>query len=708
MDLAPAPGIFVIGRLAAAGVLLGIWAAYLWHLSPSVGVGDSGEFITAAATLSLPHPPSYPLFALAGKAANHAIPWAAPGYRLNAFSAACSVAALALLYGLWRQAGLSLGGALFGTLLAAGVPAFFHNALVTEVFALNTVFCLAVWGALRLGSGGFLLSSYLAGLGLGNHHTLALIFPGWLAALGGLKGFWRGPGGVSAPRRWLLASLLFLLGLSVYAFLSVRSRQEPPLDWGNPETPAGLARTFLRKDYGTFSLSLGDQPPRDPANAFRQVGRFLKGFAGQLSPVGAVLALAGLAALRKKSPPLAMSAASLWFFAGPFFFWLSNLPFDSQSDGILERFMIWPAVAGVWAAAWAWDSLRRKNVWIGAAAFLLPLFLWRGSSQAFSLRQDFLAWDYSRNLFRTLPSGAALFMDGGDDTFFTSAFQQFVHGRRTDLHLFDRGGLIFRSAYGPRFRSLSPEAKEERRRSVERAWLDRGPLYYSTMRENILPGTPQEQDGFLYHATPAPSQRPGRSPTVQRWDLYVFRPLTRAAEHDYRTRALACYFPFMKARALWKDGAHDHAAAALRHAWAVGRDTVWLKSNAVVQGLEFAFDRIQAGDWAQAQALVNFCLRLDPENVTALTYQGTLSEKQDRLDQAVSFYERALRIDPQQTTALYNLAVVHWRRGDWDRVVALLEQVLRQDPHHGQARQYLELARPRARNDSKARGSRQP
>src|SRR5262249_39978703 len=51
-------------RAALCAALLGLWALYLSRLSPSVGVGDSGEFITGAVTLSLPHAPSYPLFSL--------------------------------------------------------------------------------------------------------------------------------------------------------------------------------------------------------------------------------------------------------------------------------------------------------------------------------------------------------------------------------------------------------------------------------------------------------------------------------------------------------------------------------------------------------------------------------------------------------------------------------------------------------------------
>jgi hypothetical protein len=53
------------GALTAFFVLI-FWF-YLKQASPVVTTGDSGEFITAAATLSLPHAPSFPLFTLMGR-----------------------------------------------------------------------------------------------------------------------------------------------------------------------------------------------------------------------------------------------------------------------------------------------------------------------------------------------------------------------------------------------------------------------------------------------------------------------------------------------------------------------------------------------------------------------------------------------------------------------------------------------------------------
>lgn len=669
--------------LALSLGFLGLWAFYVRNAAPSVTVGDSGELIAAAATLSLPHAPSYPLFALLGRLFQEATPWADAGLRLNFFSAFLGLACLSLVYALARGLGMSRPAAFFGAALLAGAPALFHNSLVTEVFTLNAALALALLLAgLSGGPRALCLAGFLAGLGLGNHHTLVLMFPGGLL-------LWRRSTGRGLPpaRVLFFALLFFVAGLSVYGFLPLRSRQEPPLDWGNPETVSGLTRTFLRKDYGSFSLSLGEQPPRTFSNTARQVRRYVAGHLHQVTWPGALLLLGGLALFWRQDRRLAAGFVLLWFFSGPFFLWLGNMPFDAQSDGVLERFLILPVVLTAALCARAWDGARdRAGAW-AFVLFALPLFLLARAGRAFPLRQDFLAADYSRGVLRTLPPRAALFMDGGDDTFYTLAFQRYVRRQREDLALFDRGGLIFRGPYGADFRSLNKQAKEERRQRVERAWLGQGPLFYSTMNDKILLGEVLSQRGFLYQA--------GARAGSFLWDMYAFRALYPVASRDYRTRALAPYFPLMRARALWQDGRRGAALVFLKRARAFGADVPWLRSNLVQQCLEWGFERLQAGDWGLADALYKECLSLAPERPDVMSNLGVLWERRGDMDQAVSWYERALRVDPGHVNSLYNLAVVRWRRGEWAQVVPLLERVLRADPAHEGARRYLPVAKQR-------------
>ncbi|MBI4396908.1 MAG: DUF2723 domain-containing protein [Elusimicrobia bacterium] len=671
-------------RVAVSLSALAVWGFYLFHLAPSVTVGDSGEFITAAVTLSLPHAPSYPLFSLTGKLFHGLVPWADGGYRLNLLSAFFSVMSALMMFLVSRRMGVGRGGALFAAFLLAGTPAFFHNGLITEVFALNTFLALCLFGSLLIGGAkGLGLSSLTLGLALANHHTILMVVPGGLLmGIGTARSFFQ-------KKTIGLLLISFLLGFSLYAFLPLRSKQNPPLDWGNPETTSGLLRTLLRKDYGSFSLALGEKPVRSVSVCMGQEKRFFSRFLQEVSPAGVVLVLAGAVLCWRRNRTACLALLASGFFTGPFFAWLGNLPFDGQSDGVLERFYILPVTFAVFFAGWSWDALQKRFGRMGFLLLLLPLFLFARSGKAMSHRHDFMTLDYSTDIFRSLPPQTAFFMDGGDDTFFSMAFQRFARKQREDLFLFDRGGLIFASAYGPDFRRMPKPEKDMRRWSVETSWLGRGPVFYSTMNEKIHPNVPLKLDGFLYQAGEAGV---GASDL---WEMYVFRSVYPPAGRDYRTIALAPYFPYMRAKALWRAGERDAAMAYLSRAQRMGSTVPWLRANLSLLYQEFAFQSLQREDWARAEKLYLRCLSLDPRDAGVLVNMGVLWERRGEPGESVSWYERALKIDGENVNALYNLAVAYWRRGEWERVVPLLKEVLRLAPGHAEALRHLPIAQNR-------------
>ncbi len=115
-------------------VFIGFFGFMIHRAAPSVTVGDSGEFITAATTFSIPHAPSYPLYVLLGKLWVSAIPFGTEPLRVNTFS--CFTAALSLV--VFFLLGHSLcRSSLFPFLLTVLVgfsTAFLENSLVAEVF----------------------------------------------------------------------------------------------------------------------------------------------------------------------------------------------------------------------------------------------------------------------------------------------------------------------------------------------------------------------------------------------------------------------------------------------------------------------------------------------------------------------------------------------------------------------------------------------
>jgi len=660
----------------------------LRFVAPSVTVGDSGEFATAASTLSIAHPPGFPLYALAGKAVGTLLPLGGWAFRTNLFSLLCSAAALALFFDLAVVAGLGALPAGFAAALLAASPILLYNSFVTEVFALNL---LAGVAALRLlvdpllpparvaAAGGLLL-----GLAAGSHQTIVLILPAALLAL------WLRT--ASAPRfarvlAWSAAG--FALGFSVYLFLPIRSAHGPPLDWGHPADWQSAWHVILRKDYGSLALTVDAPLARTPGNAALQAGRWLVALWAQWGPAAA---LSVFGAFVWTGTGLGLPVLLVFaFFTGPFFLLLGNPPMNAELEGALPRFYLLSLLplALLAGAGFRWLLTRSR-----AALLLLslPVMLLAYGRPSWDARWDLLAYDYGRSVLRSLSPGSALFMDGGDDTFYTLAFLHLAEGRRGDAELHDRGGLIYRNAYGPDFRRLNHDEKEVRRRLIEAQFAATRPLFYSTMNPGILPGYALAPVGLVQQAR-APDAHGRALPPL--WPFYVLRAEDRLTRAHYRYRALAPFPFFMKGLGALES--RDPASAGLNMGEALlrGADALWVKGN-VAYALGFGAWRAGVeGDWARAERLYAWENRLVPEDIPGWMNHGVALEKLGRLEQAEILERRAVALDPRHADAWYALGALYWKKQEWKSAAEAFAQVvaLRADPA---AAEYLRRAREKA------------
>lgn len=243
-----------------AFLFFGSFGLYLFTLAPTVTFWDSGELITGACSLGIPHQPGYPLFCTLGRLFSF-VPAASAAYRLNLLSAFFSALSVWVVYRtiLALSGDERKGGALAAFLIALtlGVSRiFWSQAVVTEVYALGGFFVSALLYAHVLAvSGGLAAGRYLAlsgfvfGLGCVNHVSLVLYSPALLlswAAAGrgmGLKGY---AGGV----------FFVLLGLSLYIYLPLRSVAGPELNIGHPDRWPDFLWTVRWADYAAGARGL--------------------------------------------------------------------------------------------------------------------------------------------------------------------------------------------------------------------------------------------------------------------------------------------------------------------------------------------------------------------------------------------------------------------------------------------------------------------
>ncbi|MFL5474527.1 MAG: DUF2723 domain-containing protein, partial [Gemmatimonadales bacterium] len=189
---------------AALGVTALVLLGYLLTLAPTVTFWDAGEFIAAAKTLGIPHPPGTPLFVMIAHVWAMLFPIGEYAFRTNLLSALLSALGAGCFFLIAHEslrvlipAGneesgrvLRIGGAAAAALLGAFTFTNWQNSNETEVYAVATFTIAAMSWLAHLwrrdrgtprASRLLLLIVYLAGVSIGNHLLALLAGPGILA-----------------------------------------------------------------------------------------------------------------------------------------------------------------------------------------------------------------------------------------------------------------------------------------------------------------------------------------------------------------------------------------------------------------------------------------------------------------------------------------------------------------------------------------------
>ncbi|HOM80231.1 MAG TPA: DUF2723 domain-containing protein [Armatimonadota bacterium] len=414
-----------------AGLLfLCAFAFYIATLAPGLMPGDTGDMVIAAASLREAHPPGYPLYAMIGKLFV-ALPIGDIPYRANlmaAFLGGLSVALvfLALLL-LTRRPLASLAGAL----LFAFNYLFWTYFTLAETFCLNnftlalTAFLALLWRERhRQEPGGrasrrlLVLLAFVAGVSMGNHHTMVLTYPGLFLFVAVVDRSVLRPARLAALAGW------FAFGLAlVYAYLPIAALVHHDHHWEDSSTLSGLLRLFLRAKYGTFQLAPGDGKPVTPPE---QAASYFGALATQYLWPGFVLALVGLAALWKRDRAALLHSGGGFLF-GVLFILTANIdPRPTAYDAAtLERFyqlpnfffLLWTGaglgVAERWLEGICADISSRAPIGKAIPAILLlalPAALLAVNYGKANLRGNLLYPRFMTNIFDSLPKNAVFFV----------------------------------------------------------------------------------------------------------------------------------------------------------------------------------------------------------------------------------------------------------------------------------------------------------
>jgi len=325
---------------------------YLMTLAPSVTFEDSGELITAAYGMGVPHEPGYPLFTILGKIFSM-LPIGSIAFRLNVMSAfLTSCATLFISYAtvllieelfikskFWKATEektlniIKYSIALTTAILFGISMENWQQSVITEVYGLNNFFVglfillALLWKRQETQAGRmryFLLISLILGLTITNHTTSIMLIP--IFGVMVLLVDWK----VLKDIKLLVKSIgFFILGLTPFLYLPLSSSKNPVMDWGNPENWTNFVRTITRSQYQLDEHQTGEK-------FFAELSYyFSKLLIEQWFPIIITLAIIGLVILYKNNKKL------FWF---GFVFLLFSIPittymtdFDVRGSGFVAN-----------------------------------------------------------------------------------------------------------------------------------------------------------------------------------------------------------------------------------------------------------------------------------------------------------------------------------------------------------------------------------
>ena len=275
---------------AAAIVSAAIFVLYLVTLAPSTAMWDTSEYIAAAYTFGLPHPPGNPFFILIGRF--FAILPIAPNVamRINILAALCSAGAAGMWFLItervlvgwlaerWQRI---VGGSLAAVLGATAFTVWSQSVVNEKVYTISLLgLALVSWLTVRWCDDPYgakadrllVMIAYLSGLGYANHMAGFLALPAVGIAI--LVRRW------AVMLRWKLLLAIagaLLLGMTPFLTQPLRAAYFPAINEGEPTgctTRIGASCTLSQTTVDRFMYNFNRGQYGKPALSDRQAPFF--------------------------------------------------------------------------------------------------------------------------------------------------------------------------------------------------------------------------------------------------------------------------------------------------------------------------------------------------------------------------------------------------------------------------------------------------
>jgi len=270
----------------ATVVSLAVLGLYLITMAPSTAMWDTSEYIAAAYSFGLPHPPGNPFFVIIGHVFS-LLP-IAPNVaaRVNVLAAVCSAVAAGMWFLItehvlrnwlaerWQR----IAGGVVAALIGATAFTVWNQSVVNEKVYTVSLAGIAIisWLAVRwsdrpespTASRSLVMIAYLCGLGYANH--MAGMLPGPAVAFAVIM---QRPATLLRGRLLLACVVALFVGITPFATQPIRAAHFPALNEGEPtacRTKLELSCTLSKDTYRVFMYNFNRGQYGKPSLSDRQ------------------------------------------------------------------------------------------------------------------------------------------------------------------------------------------------------------------------------------------------------------------------------------------------------------------------------------------------------------------------------------------------------------------------------------------------------
>jgi len=642
------------------------------------------------------------------------------------------------------------------SLLLAFSPIFWSQAVVAEFFTLNTfflallIYLLIIWREKvvnndKASARFFYLFAFFFGLGLGNHQTLFFAFPGfayfiWMilkeqrAKSKEHREKPRASAKQTADRRrpkpmayrekqnttlcpmpyapsFLLFIIFFLLGLSIYLYLPIRSLSNPVIDWGNPENLRNFWRVITRADYGTLKLAKESSQARDLGLFFRQMWAYLYAMAKQFSVVGMLLALIGIWHSFKLKKQFTLLLLLIFLSTGPIFVFLSNLPYDPNSLARLERFYLLSSVVlALWVGYGLYSlSIIIKRTPVMLILLFLPVLSLLMHYNMCNQSKNFFAYDYGINILNTLEKDALLFSKK-DNTRNIIWYLQLVEGKRPDV----KNVVLSLSHWWANYlidnnpdlelglgKGIAGEKKLVE--FIAKSNVKKFPIYIDAFAEVVSPSFYDFwiPNGILFRFYGKDREAIG-SAIVKRendevWSKYVYGNRYKITEYeDFFIQETVNRYAgahFNLGNYYYGNGQYDYAEEEYKKAIEIGlyEDEKSIKPTSYPAKRNLAGIYYIKKEYDKAVREYEELIDIKPEEVPLYNFLASAHYNRGRYEKAIETYEKALEIDPFYIEVWNNLGLVYYSQGNLEKAKEMFKRALSLDSEYKNAKDNYEM-----------------